>query len=183
MTRVVERRSQAFHRFVLARSILVGAKRRGEVLCILTGKARRRGTPADTLVAVASGAAGSSSLARRLVACGRSLRPGGLLQRVVKRDVAQIGTAHGRDHRLHHVVLALTALVGVYCRNEVFRVQPDQARHARGLADAALTMAPRAARRRGLSGLDRVGLGGSRLSRRSLHWLVPDRGSRNRQPL
>jgi len=39
---------------------------------------------------------------------------------------AHVGTAHSRDHRFHHVVLALTALVGVYCSNEVFGVQPTR---------------------------------------------------------
>src|SRR6266508_3501446 len=90
---VVERRDRGFHRFIVARSVLVGPKRGREVLCILTGEARSRGIPADTLVAVASGTGRSSGLACRLITGGRGLRTAGRLQRIVERHVIHIRAA------------------------------------------------------------------------------------------
>src|SRR6516165_5212492 len=93
---VFERRRRGLHRWIGARSVLVGPKRGREVLCILTGEARSRGIPADTLVAVASGTGRSRGLACGLVTGGRGLRPTGRLQRIVERDVIHICVADGR---------------------------------------------------------------------------------------
>src|SRR6185369_3201874 len=55
--RVVERGGHAFHGLVAARAGLVGLHRRDDVLCVLTGEARRRRAAADAGVAVAAAAA------------------------------------------------------------------------------------------------------------------------------
>src|SRR5207247_5886713 len=128
-----------------------------KVLCILPGEAWMRGIAADPFVAMASGAGSRSGLARRLIAGRRGLRPGRLLQRIVKRNITYVRIRDCREHGLHGVVLALAALVGLHRRDEIFRVQSDEARHARCLADASVAVTSGTGSGCSLAGLCRVG--------------------------
>ncbi len=58
-------------------------------------------------------------------------------------------------------MLALAILVSIRRRDEVFRIQPDQVRHSRNLADPGVTVTARAAGRRCPAGADWVGRCGS----------------------
>src|SRR6516225_6880388 len=84
---VIERGNQAFHRCIVARSVLVTSNRCREISGILTREARGRGISADTFGPVTSATGGSGGSARSRVAGGRGLRPGRTLQRIIERDV------------------------------------------------------------------------------------------------
>src|SRR5262245_42301393 len=93
---------------------------------------------------MAAGTCGAGGLSGRRVADGCSRGPSGRLPGIVERNVVELGLAHTREKRLHELVLALTADIGLHRCNEVLLAQPGQTWHSRALADAALAVTPRA---------------------------------------
>ena len=88
-------RFQDLHRgpkaFVVANPWDAGSAR------ILAGQARRSSRGADAFFPMAARTGRGSLLPRRLVACGRRLRPRGLERGVVQGEVAHVRLAHARD--------------------------------------------------------------------------------------